>query len=71
MERETLTKELTMINQFISSTVDNTKNMAASKGDELIRQFAKTEIRTKGPLTLEEKVPSDKISGCRSFNTCW
>lgn len=61
MERDTLTKDLSMINKYISLIIDNTRRVVTSRSEDLMGQFVKTEIRTKGPLTLKEKVPLTKL----------
>lgn len=60
MERDALTKDLSMINEQISLIIDGTQCAVTSISEDLMSRFVKTEIRTKGPLTLKEKVPLTK-----------
>ena len=50
-----------MINKHIGLIIDNTQRIVTSRSEDLMGQFVKTEIRTKGPLTLKEKVPLTKL----------
>ena len=50
-----------MINQLVSHTIDITKYMVINTSTDLMGHFVKTEIKTKGPLTLKEQVPLTKF----------
>ena len=61
MDREASINDLLHIIEDINFIIDSTQCIMTSRSKDLMSQFAKTEIRAKGPLTLEEKAPLTKL----------